>query len=248
MTSTSVGPFPGRIFRGAQRLMLSLCEAPSRIGREDGGRAKRVTDQQSARCEHRYLHCSALAVACLGPRFSMLRMKELCLMILKVSLISKRKCPDTVIAQQSTYCPLLENKSSYSCLSLRKTHCVCNALDLVFCSKWIHSLKLSYPWKNTLFLLGIISMNIKKPARHEKFSFPSTDNYFFCRLSEIINYNLIFYKWTDRGPERWGSFLSVTQQHSSVGLFPTSRHGKMQVLGNQCFVCVCLIAKRVIFK
>lgn len=45
MASSSVGPFPGRVFRGAQRLMLSLSEAPSRIGREDGGRVKRETGQ-----------------------------------------------------------------------------------------------------------------------------------------------------------------------------------------------------------
>lgn len=63
-------------------------------------------------------------------------------------------------------------------------------------------------------------MNMKRLARHEKFSFSSTDCYFFCGLFEIIYFNLLFYEGIDLGPERWGSFLSSHSKDSSVGLFP----------------------------
>lgn len=55
-------------------------------------------------------------------------------------------------------------------------------------------------------------MNIKRLTRQEKFSFPSTDNYFFPEMLEIISFDLIFYKCTNLGPERSGGFLSVIQQ------------------------------------
>lgn len=93
-------------------------------------------------------------------------------------------------------------------------------------------------------------MNIKKLPRHEKFSFPSTDNYFFHELLEIICFNLRFYKWTNLGPERWGGFLSVTQQRPSCRTcLPSDQNGEMQVLGNQQLKeNYSLISKRVIFK
>lgn len=70
--------------------MSPLQEVQTRIGREDGGRVRRGTDQFKSR----YHHCLALEAGILN--FSTLRMKQLCLMILKVLFISKRrKCPDT---------------------------------------------------------------------------------------------------------------------------------------------------------
>lgn len=93
-------------------------------------------------------------------------------------------------------------------------------------------------------------MNITKLPRHENFSFPSTDSYFFHELLQIIHFNLRFYKRTNPGPERWGSFLSVTQQRPSCRTFLcTAQNGKMQVLGNQQLKeNYSLISKRVIFK